>query len=68
MKIINIAVIICILLMIIILGVYLFLDIVFSFGIINPTVAIRLPLLITEYVLLAVLICLLIFKRVIQKK
>lgn len=60
MKKINIFILICIILMIIIGVGYLFLDIVFSFGIISPTIDMRTELIIIEYALLVVLIVLII--------
>ena len=55
MKTIDILLLICIILMIIIGIGYTFLDIVFSFGIISPTIDIRIELLIIEFVLFVVL-------------
>lgn len=55
MKTIDLLLLICIILMIIIGIGYTFLDIVFSFGIISPTIDIRIELLIIEFVLFVVL-------------
>lgn len=68
MKKINIILLVCIILMIIIGIGYLFLDIVFSFGIIHPSIDIRIELLIVEYVLLAIFLGLLLFKVLMKKK
>lgn len=68
MKMINIILLICIILMIIIGVCYLFLDIVFSFGIISPTIDLRIELLIIEYALLAVLLGLILLKVLMKNK
>lgn len=68
MKKIDIILLICIILMIIIGIGFLFLDIVFSFGIISPTIDIRTDLLIIEYALLVVLLGLILLKVLIKKK
>ena len=65
-KIINIVLIFCILILIIVIIGYLFFDIVFSFGIMYPSIDIRIELLITGYVVLVLLIGLLILKRLIK--
>ena len=53
----------------IIIGVgYLFLDIVFSFGIISPTIDLRIELLIIEYALLVVLLGLMLLKVLMKNK
>lgn len=68
MKKIDIVLLICIILMIIIGIGYLFLDILFSFGIISPTTDIRTELLIIEYALLIVLLGLILLKMLIKKR
>ena len=68
MKKINIILLICIILMIIIGVGYLFLDIVFSFGIISPTIDLRIELLIIEYALLVVLLGLMLLKVLMKNK
>ena len=68
MKKINIILLICIILMIIIGIAYLFLDIVFSFGIISPTIDLRIELLIIEYALLVVLLGLILLKVLMKNK
>lgn len=68
MKKINIILLICIILMIIIGVGYLFLDIVFSFGIISSTIDIRIELLIIEYALLVVLLGLILLKVLMKNK
>lgn len=68
MKKINIILLICIILMIIIGVGYLFLDIVFSLGIISPTIDLRIELLIIEYALLVVLLGLILLKVLMKNK
>ncbi len=68
MKKVDIILLICIILMIIIGIGFLFLDMVFSFGIISPTIDIRIDLLIIEYALLVVLLGLILLKVLMKKE
>ena len=66
-KIIDTFLIVLILIMVVNVVVYSFFDIVFSLGIIYPTVDIRDELLIIEYILLFIVIIVFIIRAIIQK-
>ncbi len=68
MKMINVILLICVSLMITIGMGYLFLDTVFSFGIMSPSIDMRTELIMMEYALLVVLLGLALLKVLIKKK